>query len=230
MMFDPLYLLFAVPAFLLSLLASFYVKSTFAKYSKVGTASGLTGAQAAEHMLHAAGIHDVKIEHVNGFLSDHYDPKCNTLRLSDSVYGSSSLSAVGVACHEAGHAMQKAENYGPMGLRSLLVVPANIGSHFSYLIIAAGAMMQSSALVQIGLVLFCAAVLFSLVTLPVEWNASARAKQALVSSGILMPEEREHAGAVLNAAFLTYVAGAVSAILTLLYFLVKLGIIGGRRR
>ena len=230
MMFDPLYLLFALPGLVLSMLASFYVKSTFSRYSTVGAASGLTGAEAAQRMLYAAGVHNVRIERVNGFLSDHFDPSSNTLRLSDSVYGSTSLSALGVACHEAGHALQKASNYAPMGLRSLLVLPANLGSRFSYVVIALGALMQSSALINLGLIMFGAAVLFTLVTLPVEWDASARAKKALVASGILLPQERSHAASVLNAAFMTYLAGAVSSILTLLYYLVRLGIIGGGRR
>ena len=230
MYMDPLYLVFAVPAFLLSMLASFFVKSTFNKYSKVQSSSGLTGAQAADTMLKAAGVYDVQIEHVNGFLSDHYDPSANVLRLSDAVYGSTSLSALGVACHEAGHALQKANHYAPMGLRSMLVVPANIGSKFSYVLIALGAAMQTPFLINAGLILFSAAVLFSIVTLPVEWDASARAKKALVTAGILQPAERSHAGSVLNAAFMTYIAGAVSSLATLLYFLVRTGALGGRRR
>ena len=227
---DPLYLVFAVPAFLLSMLASFFVKSTFNKYSKVQSSSGLTGAQAADTMLKAAGVYDVQIEHVNGFLSDHYDPSANVLRLSDAVYGSTSLSALGVACHEAGHALQKANHYAPMGLRSMLVVPANLGSKFSYVLIALGAAMQAPFLINAGLILFSAAVAFSVVTLPVEWDASARAKKALVTAGILQPAERSHAGSVLNAAFMTYIAGAVSSLATLLYFLVRTGALGGRRR
>ena len=227
---DPLYLLFSVPALLLSMLASFFVKSTFNKYSKVTSSSGLTGAEAADKMLRASGVTNVKIEHVNGFLSDHYDPSVNTLRLSDAVYGSNSLSALGVACHEAGHALQKANNYAPMGLRTLLVLPANLGSKFSYVLILGGAAMQQPFLVKAGLILFTAAVAFSVVTLPVEWDASARAKKALVTAGILQPAEREHAGSVLNAAFMTYVAGAVSSLATLLYYLLRAGVIGGGRR
>ena len=227
---DPLYLLFSVPALLLSMLASFFVKSTFNKYSKVTSSSGLTGAQAADIMLKASGVTNVKIEHVNGFLSDHYDPSVNTLRLSDAVYGSNSLSALGVACHEAGHALQKANNYAPMGLRTLLVLPANLGSKFSYVLILGGAAMQQPFLIKAGIILFTAAVAFSVVTLPVEWAASARAKKALVTAGILQPAEREHAGSVLNAAFMTYVAGAVSSLATLLYYLIRAGVIGGGRR
>ena len=230
MYMDPLYLVFAVPAFILSMLASFFVKSTFNKYSQVMSSSGLTGAQAADTMLKASGVYDVRIEHVSGFLSDHYDPSANVLRLSDAVYGSQSLSALGVACHEAGHALQKANHYAPMGLRSMLVVPANIGSKFSYVLIALGAAMQAPFLVNAGLILFSAAVAFSVVTLPVEWDASARAKKALVTAGILQPAERSHAGSVLNAAFMTYIAGAVSSLATLLYYLLRAGVIGGGRR
>ena len=230
MQMDPLYLLFSVPALLLSMLASFFVKSTFNKYAKVTSSSGLTGAQAADKMLKASGVNDVKIEHVNGFLSDHYDPSVNTLRLSDAVYASDSLSALGVACHEAGHALQKANHYAPMGLRTLLVLPANLGSKFSYVLILGGAAMQQPFLVKAGLILFTAAVAFSVVPLPVEWDASARAKKALVTAGILQPAERSHAGSVLNAAFMTYIAGAVSSLATLLYFLVRTGALGGRRR
>ena len=227
---DPLYLLFSVPALLLSMLASFFVKSTFNKYSKVTSSSGLTGAQAADIMLKASGVTNVKIEHVNGFLSDHYDPSVNTLRLSDAVYGSNSLSALGVACHEAGHALQKANNYAPMGLRTLLVLPANLGSKFSYVLILGGAAMQQPLLIKAGIILFTAAVAFSVVTLPVEWDASARAKKALITAGILQPQEQTHAASVLNAAFLTYVAGAVSSLATLLYYLIRAGVIGGGRR
>ena len=230
MMFDPMYLIFALPGLVLSMLASFYVKSTFSKYSTVGSASGLTGAEAAQRMLYAAGVRNVRIERVSGFLSDHYDPSSNTLRLSDAVYGSQSLSALGVACHEAGHAIQKASNYAPMGLRSMLVLPASLGSRFSYIVIFLGALMQSSMLINLGLIMFGAAVLFTLVTLPVEWDASARAKKALIASGILLPQEQSHAATVLNAAFMTYLAGAVSSVLTLLYYLIRRGVLGGGRR
>lgn len=230
MYFDPTYLLFAIPAFILSSLATFYLKTTFSKYSKVSSFSGLTGAQAADQMLRASGVNNVRIEHVNGFLSDHYDPSTNTLRLSDAVYDSQSLAALGVACHEAGHALQKASHYGPMGLRTLLVIPTNLGQKFSYILIVAGALMHAPILINLGLICFSTAFVFSVVTLPVEWNASSRAKKALVDAGILQPSEREHAGTVLNAAFLTYVAGAASSLATLLYYLVRFGVIGGGRR
>ena len=221
MFFDPLYIMLALPAFLLSMLASCMVKSTFAKYSNVPSSTGFTGAQAAEAMLRANGVFNVTIERTQGFLSDHYDPTCRTLRLSDAVYSSHSLSAIGVACHEAGHALQHADNYAMLGLRSALVPVANFGSTFSYIVLVLGIIFNAPLLVNFGLILFGAAVLFSIVTLPVEWDASARAKVAMVNAGLLQPYERDRAGSVLNAAFLTYVAAAVSAIMTLLYYIIR---------
>jgi Zn-dependent membrane protease YugP len=218
---DPLYLMFAIPGLILSMFASMYVKSAFAKYSKVRSGRGLTGAQAAYEMLMRSGVTDVKIEPVNGFLSDHYDPTSRTLRLSPDVFHSTSLAAIGVACHEAGHALQHANNYAWLGLRSSLVPVASFGSNFAYILFFLGMFINSMTLVNLGIILFTAAVVFTIVTLPVEWNASARAKVAMVDNGIVTAAEREDAGAVLNAAFLTYVAAAVSAILTLLYFILR---------
>ncbi len=228
MFFDPVYLIFMLPGLILAGLASFFTHSTFNKYSNVGSSSGMTGAEAARRLLETAGIYNVSIEHVNGMLSDHYDPTSRTLRLSDSVYGSSSLSAIGVACHEAGHAIQHATNYAPLGMRSALVPAANLGSSGSYFILLIGFIFQSQMLMLVGIALFSLAVLFTLVTLPVEYNASARAKQLMVSSGIVSRYEASQAGAVLNAAFMTYVASAVSALLTLLYYLFRSGLLGGR--
>ncbi|MDD3953056.1 MAG: zinc metallopeptidase [Lentisphaeria bacterium] len=226
---DPLYWAFLLPGLVLAMIASMYVKSTFAHYSKVRARSGMTGAQAAQAMLQRSGVTGVSIERARGFLSDHYDPSAKVLRLSPDVYDQPSLSAIGVACHEAGHALQDAQAYYWLGLRTTLVPMASIGSNFSYMVFFLGLFLGSMAMVKIGIVLFSAAVLFSIVTLPVEWNASARAKQAMVSCGIVGPSEAEAAGTVLNAAFLTYVAGAISAILTLLYFLLRSGLLGGRR-
>ena len=197
------------------------VKSTFAKYSRIPSSTGYTGAQAAEAMLRANGVFNVRIERTNGFLSDHYDPSSLTLRLSDAVYSGNSLSAVGVACHEAGHALQHASNYAMLGLRSALVPVANFGSTFSYIVIVLGLIFNAPLLLNLGCILFGAAVLFSIVTLPVEWDASARAKVAMVNAGLLQPYERDRAGSVLNAAFMTYVAAAVSAIMTLLYYILR---------
>ena len=227
--FDPVYLIFMIPGLILSLIASAMVKSTFSKYSQIGSSTGLTGAQAAERMLQRNGIYDVRIERVSGFLSDHYDPSTRTLRLSPDVYGSRSLSAIGVACHEAGHALQHASGYGALGLRSALVPLTNFCSPVSYIILLLGFFLASQTMVLWGCVLFGVGVLFTIVTLPVEWNASARAKTMMVSCGIVSQNESSDAGSVLNAAFLTYVAAAVSALLTLLYYLFRAGLLGGRR-
>ena len=225
---DPLYLLFALPGLVLALIASFYTKSTFHKYSRVPASSGVSGARAAQQMLHSAGINDVDIEMTSGFLSDHYDPSTRTLRLSRDVYSGQSLAAIGVACHEAGHAIQHANSYAPLVLRTSMVPITSISSNMSYFVILGGFLLQSQSMVLIGAVLFSVAVLFSLVTLPVEWDASARAKKLMVSAGIVGSREAHDAGAVLNAAFMTYVAAAVSSLLTLLYYLLRSGIFGGR--
>lgn len=226
-LFDPLYLMMLAPAMLLAGFASFYTKSRFRKYSQVRASSGLTGAQAAETMLHSKGIYDVSIEQVGGFLSDHYDPRNKALRLSPDVYNSNSLSAIGVACHEAGHALQHADNYAPLSMRSAMVPLTQFGSNGSYILFMLGFLLKSPQMVKFGVILFAGVVAFSIVTLPVEWNASARAKKLMVHSGIVTQPEAAHAGQVLNAAFLTYVASAVSSMMTLLYYLIRFGLIGG---
>jgi Zn-dependent membrane protease YugP len=214
------YLVFMLPALLLSLWASFRTKSAFNKYSRVRTARGLTGAQAAQEMLQRAGIHDVKIEPAHGFLSDHYNPVNKTLALSQPVFGSPSVAAVGVACHEAGHAIQHAMGYKPLWLRSALVPMANIGSTVSYVVILLGLLLlRSPQMVYFGALLFSAVVLFQIITLPVEFDASARAKRLAVDNGIVLAQEREGIDRVLNAAALTYVAAAISSVMTLLYYL-----------
>jgi len=228
MFLDIRYLIFMLPAMILAGLATFFTKATFSKYSRRRASSGMTGAEAARRLLQAKGIYDVTIEPVRGFLSDHYDPTSRKLRLSPEVYGSGSLSAIGVACHEAGHALQHAGKYAPLALRSALVPATQLGSNASYLFFLIGLFMGSMMLMKIGIGLFCLVVLFALVTLPVEWNATARAKDLMVEAGIVTPAERKQAGAVLNAAFLTYVASAVSALMTLLYFLARAGLLGGR--
>ena len=181
----------------------------------------MTGAEAAQNMLHAAGLYDVRIERVDGFLSDHYDPTVRVLRLSPDVYDEDSLSAIGVACHEAGHALQHAQGSISMQIRSQLVPMANIGSFLSYIVILAGFFLQTAGLIYLGALLFSFVVLFSLVTLPVEWDASARAKKYILKAGIVTASESESAGKVLNAAFMTYVASAVSSLLTLAYYLLR---------
>ncbi len=226
---DPLYLLFALPGLVLALIAEMMVKGTFAKYDKIAASSGMTGAQAAQRLLQDAGIFDVSIEMTHGFLSDHYDPTAKVLRLSPGVYRSRSLSAIGVACHEAGHAIQHKENYAPLGLRSALVPMANLTSPLSYFLIMAGFLFQMQELILFGAIAFSVAVFFSIVTLPVEYNASSRAKKLMQSAGIVSSTEASSAGAVLNAAFMTYVASAVNSLLILLYYLLRAGVFGGRR-
>jgi Zn-dependent membrane protease YugP len=214
------YLLFMLPALVLSLWASFRTKSAFQKFSRVRTARGLTGAQAAQEMLQRAGVFDVKIVPAHGFLSDHYNPMNKTLALSQPVYDSPSVAAVGVACHEAGHAIQHAVGYKPLWLRSTLVPMASVGSTMSYIVILLGLLLlRSPQMVYFGAALFSLVVLFQLITLPVEFDASARAKRLAVENGIVLAQEREGMDRVLNAAALTYVAAAISSIMTLLYYL-----------
>jgi Zn-dependent membrane protease YugP len=228
MIIDINHLIFMIPAFILAGMATFFTKTTFNRYANRGAMSGLTGSEAARKMLSFTGIRDVKIEEVDGFLSDHYDPIARTLRLSPGVYNSDSLSAIGVACHEAGHAIQHATGYIPLTLRSALVPAVQIGTYAPYILITLGALLNNFGLIKLGILLFGVVVAFSLVTLPVEWNASARAKQLMVSAGIVSPGEQAMAGSVLNAAFMTYVAAAFSALLTLLYYLLRMGLIGRR--
>lgn len=229
MVFDPLYLLFILPALGLSLWASFRTKSAFKKYSKVRTARGMTGAQAAQMLLDRAGILDVQVVPTRGFLSDHYNPATKKLALSEAVYASTSVAAVGVACHEAGHAIQHAQAYNPLWLRSMLVPTANIGSQLGYFVMLIGLFMASAQMVLVGAVLFSAVVAFQAVTLPVEFDASARAKRLAFEYGIVLEQERVGISKVLNAAALTYVAAAVTSLLTLLYFLLRSGLLGGSR-
>ncbi len=205
------------------------VKSTFNKYSKVRSMRGLTGAQAAQELLRGAGITDVTIVRSQGMLSDHYNPVNKTLALSDPVYDSDSVAAIGVATHEAGHAIQHARHYAPLWVRSALVPTANIGSSIGYMVMLFGLFLSSQNMVLIGAVLFSAVLLFQVVTLPVEFNASSRAKALVLEHGIVTADERRGVDAVLNAAALTYVAAAVSTLMTLLYFLFRSGLLGGRR-
>lgn len=222
MIFDPVYFLFVGPALLLSMWASWRTKSAFEKYSRIRTGSGMTGAQAAARLLAQAGITDVKITAHRGVLSDHYNPVTRTLALSEPVYGSNSIAAVGVACHEAGHAIQHANHYAPMWVRSALVPTANIGSTLGYWVMIIGLFLMSSVgptVVYIGAALFSLVLLFQIVTLPVEFDASRRAKVLAFEQGIVSSQEREGVSRVLNAAALTYVAAAISTLMTLLYFL-----------
>jgi Zn-dependent membrane protease YugP len=229
MFFDPLYLLIIAPGLLLSLLASWMVKSAFSRYSQVRTMNGLTGAEAAARMLAGAGVRDVSIERADGFLSDHYNPLNKTLVLSEEVHDSASIAAVGVACHEAGHAIQHAKSYAALWLRSALVPTAGIGSNIGYAVMLIGLFMRSPGMVLAGAVLFSMVLLFQIVTLPVEFDASSRAKRLAVEYGIISESERPGMDRVLNAAALTYVAAVVSTLMTLLYFLLRAGLLGGRR-
>lgn len=225
--FDPLYLVFVGPAFVIALLAQIWVKSSFSKYSKVKPSSGYSGAQAAQAILESNGIHDVDIEPSRGFLSDHYDPRNKKLRLSPDVYNGSSLASVGVAAHEVGHAIQHAKGYAPLKLRSSLVPVTMVGSQLALPMFLIGAFIGIMELALIGAVMFGAVVVFQFVTLPVEFNASNRAIEQLQAAGVVRSQEAEGARRVLNAAALTYVAAAIQGLLTLLYFLFRLGLLGG---
>ncbi|WP_138373517.1 MULTISPECIES: zinc metallopeptidase [Oscillospiraceae] len=227
--YDPTYSLVLI-GLLLCLAASARVRSTYAKYGRVRSRSGLTGREAADRILRSAGIYDVRIEHVSGNLTDHFDPRNRVLRLSDATYQSASVAAVGVAAHECGHAIQHSRGYAPLKIRSAIVPVANFGSAIAWPLILLGLLFNSRSsylLIQIGILAFSFAVLFQLVTLPVEFNASRRAVQILGESGMLLPDELSMTKKVLRAAALTYVAGAASAILQLLRIIL---LTGGRRR
>ena len=229
MYYDPTYFLVLIGV-VLSLIASARVKSTFNKYSQMRNSRGMTGAQAAEQVLHGAGIYDVRIERVAGNLTDHYDPRSKVLRLSDSVYSQTSVAAVGVAAHECGHAIQHAKGYGPLKFRSVLVPVANFGAKIAWPLILIGLLINSESawyIMQAGILAFSLAVLFQIVTLPVEFNASNRAIRVIADSGIMYGEEIKAARKVLNAAALTYVAAAASGLLQLLRLVL---LTRGRRR
>lgn len=225
--YDPTYILVLI-GLVISMWASARVNTTYQKYSRVRSHSGLTGAEAAMRILNGAGIYDVRVEHVRGNLTDHYDPKARVLRLSDSVYGASSVAAIGVAAHECGHAIQDEESYAPLRIRSALVPVANFGTKAAVPIILLGIVFGSSyTLVQIGLLCFALGTLFQIVTLPVEFNASSRAVRILGESHMLMEEELGQTKKVLSAAALTYVAAALASILSLLRLFL---LFGGRDR
>ena len=227
--FDPTYLLVIIGA-VICMIASARVKTTFNKYAQIRSYRGMTGAQVAQQILRSEGISDVAIRHVSGSLTDHYDPSSRSVNLSDPVCNSSSISAIAVAAHECGHAIQHARGYVPLSLRSAFVPVANFGSTIAWPLILIGLLIQSRSsllLIEIGILCFSFAVLFQLITLPVEFNASARALRKLEELGILGEEEHGRARRVLTAAALTYVAGAASSILQLLRILL---LTGGRRR
>jgi Zn-dependent membrane protease YugP len=226
---DPTYILVVIGA-VICMIASARVKGTFNKYSQLRSMSGMNGAQVAQRVLQAAGIYDVQVRHVSGSLTDHYDPRTKTVNLSDSVYNATSVAALGVAAHECGHAIQHAKNYAPLSIRSALVPIANFGSMLAWPVILIGLLFNtrsSGLIIDIGILLFSAAVLFQLVTLPVEFDASRRALVMLRTQGILADDELKYTRRVLKSAALTYVASAAAAILQLLRIIL---ITNGRRR
>lgn len=226
--YDPTYILVLIGA-LICIIASGRVNSVFNRYSQVRSHSGVTGREAAERILKANGIYDVKVQHIAGNLTDHYDPRNKTLSLSDATYQSTSVAAIGVAAHECGHAVQHQVGYAPLRIRGALVPVANFGSMAAWPLIIIGLFINGNAsllLINLGILLFSAAVLFQLVTLPVEFNASGRAVKVLENTGMLYPEEVDATKKVLRAAALTYVASAASMILQLL----RLVLLSGRRR
>ena len=228
MFFSPMWLVLALPGQLLGLWARSRVKGSFDKYSKVRTARGVTGAQVARMLLDSEGLFNVQIEESKGRLSDHYDPRSRVLRLSPEVYNTPSVAAAGVAAHEMGHAMQHAGGYFPLQIRSAIVPVAQFGSTLAPWLFIIGFLFRFTTLAWLGLVLFGAAVIFTLITLPVEFDASRRAKKLLAGNGILIGDEIKGVDKVLDAAALTYVAAAVAAVGQFLYYLLLLG--GGRRR
>ena len=225
--YNPTYLLFMVPAFILMMITSWYVKHAYNKWSKVQSGSRLTGAQAAQRLIANSGLYGVNLEGVRGNLSDHYDPRTKTLRLSQGVANTPSVAAVAIAAHELGHALQDAEDYIPLRFRAALVPAVNVGSWLGWILIMIGLFLNMTNLAWLGVMVFSGGAIFALATLPVELNASARAKQLLASTGIIQTEEeRRGVNQVLNAAALTYVASLVTAVLQLLYFA---SMIAGRR-
>ncbi len=208
-------MLLLIPGLLLSMLASYWVRSAYTKYAKVGTRAGITAAQVAAQMLRQGGAEDVRIERVSGELTDHYDPKDRVLRLSEGVYGSTSIAALGIAAHECGHALQHHEEYAPLSLRTAIVPVVSLTSNAAMPLFFLGLILSWQPLLWVGILCFSAAVLFSLITLPVEFNASKRALAVLDSGGYLSGEENDGARKVLRAAAMTYVASALSALLSL---------------
>lgn len=227
--FDPTYIiLVAIPSMILMGAASWYVRHANTKWSQIRASSGLTGAQAAQRLISTGNLYGVQVQGTPGELTDHYDPRNKTLFLSNSVANVPSVAAVAIAAHELGHALQDAEEYFPMKLRSALVPAVNIGSNLGWILIIIGLVLNFIQLAWIGVFVFAGGALFALATLPVEFNASARAKQLLAETGIIQTEEERHGvNQVLNAAALTYVAGLITAILQLLYYVL---LVSGRRR
>jgi Zn-dependent membrane protease YugP len=231
MFFDPRYLLFMAPAIILMMVVQWYVKSAYSRWSKVPARSRMSGAQAAQRLIQRAGLVGVRIEGVHGNLTDHYDPRDKVLRLSAGVYQGSSVASLAIAAHELGHALQDQEGYFPLRLRSALVPAVNIGSYLGWILIVLGMVLNFVNLAWLGVIVFSGGAVFALATLPVEFNASARAKQLLSDTGIIMGEEEmQGVNKVLNAAALTYVAALVTAVMQLLYWVTIVLGMGGRQR
>jgi Zn-dependent membrane protease YugP len=228
--FDPFYFIFMIPALVLMGLASWYVRHAYSKWSQVRATSGLTGHQAAQRLISTGNLYGVQVQGTAGQLSDHYDPRNKTLFLSQGVANSPSVAAVAISAHELGHALQDAEEYFPMKVRSMLVPAVNIGSNLGWILIMIGLVLQQVNIAWLGVLVFSGGALFALATLPVEFNASARAKELLYSTGIIQTEEeRRGVNQVLNAAALTYVAGLITAVMQLLYYVFLIGGLGRRR-
>lgn len=227
--FDPTYFLIIGPGLLLSLWATIKVKSTFSRYSKVRAARGLSGAEVAREILNRNNLHDVRVVETRGVLSDHYDPRTRTVNLSPAVYRAPSVASIAVAAHEVGHALQHATGYAPLALRSAAVPIASVGSWAPYILIAVGLFLGMFSLVYVGIFLFVGVVAFQIVTLPVELNASRRAGSELERHGLAAAGEGEGVRRVLSAAAMTYVAAVITSLLTLFYFLMRAGVLGGRR-
>ncbi len=219
--YDYYYLILVVPAIIISLIAQAKVKSTYSKYAKISNSKRITGAQAAQNVLNHYGIRDVRIEQVAGKLSDHYDPRANVIRLSPEVYSGASIASIGIACHEAGHAAQHAENYVPIKVRNAVLPIANIGSSAGVFIAIMGYFLGFGILVDIGIILFAAVVVFQLVTLPIEFNASSRAIKVIDETGMLYAEEQTGAKKVLTAAAMTYVASLLVSIMSLIRLILR---------
>jgi Zn-dependent membrane protease YugP len=226
--FDPIYLLFLAPGLLLAAWAQYRIRSAYDQASRIPPRSGYSGAETADVLLRTAGLDEVRIEPTEGYLSDHYVPGQHVLRLSPDVYAGRSLAAVGVAAHETGHAYQDARRYPLLVLRNFLVPMASFGSSVSWILMLIGFLLHLAGLIYIGILVFSFTVLFQLVNLPVEFDASRRARFALVQNGLVTPQEDLVVGRVLNAAALTYVAGTLTAVLQLLYFLFRAGLLGRR--
>jgi Zn-dependent membrane protease YugP len=229
--FDIRYMIFMLPAFLLMMAVQWYVNSAYQKWSRVPARSHMSGAQAAQRLIERGGLNDVRIEGIAGNLTDHYDPRSRVLRLSRGVYSGDSVAAMAIAAHELGHAMQDQEDYVPLRLRAALVPAVNIGSYLGWIFIILGLLLRTPQVAWLGVLVFSGGALFALATLPVELNASARAKRLLVETGLIVGEdEASGVNNVLNAAALTYVAALITAVMQLLYYATLVMGMGGRRR